>query len=444
MIIKGATIINEGKERVGDVLVRDGIITQVSSSLDIVGEDVVDASGCYLLPGVIDDHVHFREPGMTHKADMHTESMAAVAGGVTSVLDMPNVIPQTTTHALWVQRMQLAERHMHCNYGFFIGATDSNIDEILKLPVEQYPGVKLFMGSSTGNMLVDSYESLVKIFNKSPKIIMAHCEDTATVNHNMKIAQEQHGDDPDIIYHSYIRSREACITSSSLAARLARETGARLHIAHISTAEELELVDCSTNLDLSVGPRVTGEACIAHLIYTQQDYNRLGTKIKCNPSIKHNSDRNALRKALTDGRIAVVGTDHAPHLLSEKSGGARSAVSGMPMVQFSLISMLDLVDGGILTMTRLVDLMCHNPAKLFGIQDRGFIREGMHADIVLVKPTSAYRLSKDSILSKCGWSPRENDEFHWKVSKTYISGNLVYDGNKVDTSFHGSALRFCN
>ena len=442
MIIKGAVIVNDGQERVGDVLIRDGIIQRISNTLDIDDDDVIDAHDCYLLPGIIDDHVHFREPGLTDKADMHTESMAAVAGGVTSVLDMPNVVPQTTSCETWQQRMQLAEKQMHCNYGFFVGATNSNMDEIMKIPVERYPGVKLFMGSSTGNMLVDRKESLMHIFRNSPKIIMAHCEDTAIINRNMQIAREQFGDDPDVIHHPEIRSREACIASSSLAVKMARETGARLHIAHISTAEELEFLDKADFRDNSNEAKITGEACVAHLIYTQDDYGRLGTRIKCNPAIKHNTDRKALRKALTDGRIAVVGTDHAPHLLSDKTGGARTAASGIPMIQFSLISMLELVDEGILPLTRLVELMCHNPAKLFGIQQRGFIREGMYADLVLVRRIEPYRLSKDVILSKCGWSPRENDEFHWKVCKTFVSGNLVYDGKNVDTTFHGNSLIF--
>ena len=442
MIIKGAVIVNDGQERVGDVLIRDGIIQRISNTLDIDDDDVIDAHDCYLLPGIIDDHVHFREPGLTDKADMHTESMASVAGGVTSVLDMPNVVPQTTSCETWQQRMQLAEKQMHCNYGFFVGATNSNMDEIMKIPVERYPGVKLFMGSSTGNMLVDRKESLMHIFRNSPKIIMAHCEDTAIINRNMQIAREQFGDDPDVIHHPEIRSREACIASSSLAVKMARETGARLHIAHISTAEELEFLDKADFRDNSNEAKITGEACVAHLIYTQDDYGRLGTRIKCNPAIKHNTDRKALRKALTDGRIAVVGTDHAPHLLSDKTGGARTAASGIPMIQFSLISMLELVDEGILPLTRLVELMCHNPAKLFGIQQRGFIREGMYADLVLVRRIEPYRLSKDVILSKCGWSPRENDEFHWKVCKTFVSGNLVYDGKNVDTTFHGNSLIF--
>ena len=442
MIIKGAVIVSDGQERVGDVLIRDGVIQRISNTLDIDDDDVIDAHDCYLLPGIIDDHVHFREPGLTDKADMHTESMSAVAGGVTSVLDMPNVVPQTTSFETWEQRMQLAEKQMHCNYGFFIGATNSNMDEILKIPVERYPGVKLFMGSSTGNMLVDRKESLMHIFRNSPKIIMVHCEDTAIINRNMQIAREQFGDDPDIIHHPEIRSREACIASSSLAVKMARETCARLHIAHISTAEELEFLDKADFRDNSNETRITGEACVAHLIYTQEDYRRLGAKIKCNPAIKHNTDREALRKALTDGRIAVVGTDHAPHLLSDKTGGARTAASGIPMIQFSLISMLELVEEGILPLTRLVELMCHNPAKLFGIQQRGFIREGMYADLVLVRRTEPYRLSKDVILSKCGWSPRENDDFHWKVCKTLISGNLVYDGKNVDTAFHGNSLIF--
>lgn len=442
MIIKGAVIVSDGQERVGDVLIRDGVILRISNTLDIDDDEVIDAHGCYLLPGIIDDHVHFREPGLTDKADMHTESMAAVAGGVTSVLDMPNVVPQTTSYETWQQRMQLAEKQMHCNYGFFIGATNSNMDEILKIPVEQYPGVKLFMGSSTGNMLVDRKDSLMHIFRNSPKIIMAHCEDTAIINRNMQIACEQFGDDPDVIHHPEIRSREACIASSSLAVKMAKETGARLHIAHISTAEELEFLDKADFHDNSNDTKITGEACVAHLIYTQEDYGRYGTRIKCNPAIKHNTDRKALRKALTDGRIAVVGTDHAPHRLSDKTGGARTAASGMPMIQFSLISMLELVSEGILPLTRLVELMCHNPAKLFGIQQRGFIREGMYADLVLVRRTDPYRLQKDVILSKCGWSPRENDEFHWKVCKTLISGNLVYDGKDVDTTFHGNPLIF--
>lgn len=438
MIIRGAVIVSDGQERVGDVFIQNGVILQISNTLDIDDNDVIDASGCYLLPGIIDDHVHFREPGLTDKADMHTESMAAVAGGVTSVLDMPNVVPQTTSCETWRQRMQIAERQMHCNYGFFVGATNSNMDEILQIPVERYPGVKLFMGSSTGNMLVDRKESLMHIFRNSPKIIMAHCEDTAIINRNMQVAREKYGDDPDMIHHPEIRSREACIASSTLAARMAMETGARLHIAHISTAEELELLD---NLD-SNDARITGEACIAHLIYTQQDYRSLRTRIKCNPAIKHNTDRDALRRALNDGRIAVVGTDHAPHLLSDKTGGARTAASGIPMIQFSLISMLELVSEGILPLTRLVELMCHNPARLFGIQQRGFIREGMYADLVIVRNTEPYRLTKDGILSKCGWSPRENDEFRWKVCKTLISGNLVYDGKIVNTSFHGNPLMF--
>ena len=442
MIIKGATIVNEGTERVGDVLVRDGIICQISSSLSTEHDEIVDANGCYLLPGIIDDHVHFREPGLTHKADMHTESMAAVAGGVTSVLDMPNVVPQTTSYETWLQRMQLAERQMHCNYAFFIGATDDNLDEIRKLSTDQYPGVKLFMGSSTGNMLVDRRESLMQIFSNSLKIIMAHCEDTAIINKNMQIACERFGSDPDIVHHPEIRSREACIASSSLAVKLARETGARLHIAHISTAEELEFLDNTLSADNLKCARITGEACVAHLIYTQEDYVRLGTRIKCNPAIKHNNDREALRRALTDGRIAVVGTDHAPHLLSEKIGGACKAASGIPMIQFSLISMLELVNEGILPITRLVELMSHNPARLFKIRHRGFIREGMLADLVIVKRSEPYHLSKDSILSKCGWSPRENDVFHWKVCKTFISGNLVYDGNEVNTTFHGNPLEF--
>ena len=435
-IINNATIVNNGESHVGSLLVSDGRIERIVLGGEIEPQDgcqVVDATGMYLLPGVIDGHVHFREPGMTAKADMHTESMAAAAGGVTSVLDMPNVVPQTTTVANWCERMEMAKGRMHVNYAFFLGATNDNLDEIMSMPSEEYPGVKLFMGSSTGNMLVDRREMLEGLFAKSPKLIMSHCEDTARINANMKKAQELYGDDPDVTHHAEIRDAEACWQSSALAAELANATGARLHIAHISTERELDLL----------GGNITGEACVAHLLYTDEDYARLRGRIKCNPSIKSASDRKALRQALTDGRITCIGTDHAPHLLSEKQGGARTAVSGMPMVQFSLVSMLEMVDEGVLSIERLVQLMCHNPANLFGIKERGYIQEGTKADLVLVRREEvAHTITSEDVLSKCGWSPREGDALHWRVRATWVNGNLVWDGQTVNTNIYGKALCF--
>jgi dihydroorotase len=436
-IISNATIVNNGESRVGSLLINDGKIEKIvfspSEVLSAEGAKVVDARGQYLLPGVIDDHVHFREPGMTAKADMHTESMAAAAGGVTSVLDMPNVVPQTTTVENWRQRMELAKDGMHVNYAFFIGATNNNLDEIMAMPLKEYPGVKLFMGSSTGNMLVDKREMLEQLFSRSPKLIMTHCEETSRINANMKAAQEKYGDDPSIEQHPVIRDAEACWQSSALAAELAHATSARLHIAHISTEKELSLL----------GGNITGEACVAHLLYTDADYARLRGRIKCNPAIKTDADRQALRRAIADGTITCIGTDHAPHLLSEKEGGARTAVSGMPMVQFSLPSMLEMVDEGVLSIEQLVQLMCHNPAILFGIEGRGFIAEGMQADLVLVsRNEEPYTITSDIVLSKCGWSPREGDALHWSILSTWVNGNLVWDGTKVDTAIHGQPLIF--
>lgn len=435
-IINNATIVNNGESHVGSLLVCEGRIERIVLGGEIQPQDgcqMVDATGMYLLPGVIDDHVHFREPGMTAKADMHTESMAAAAGGVTSVLDMPNVVPQTTTVERWRERMALAKERMHVNYGFFIGATNDNLDEILAMPSTEYPAVKLFMGSSTGNMLVDKREMLEELFAKTPKLIMTHCEDTARINANMAEARQKYGDDPDITHHAEIRDAEACWQSSALAAEMAKASGARLHIAHISTERELALL----------GGNITGEACVAHLLYTDQDYARLRGRIKCNPAIKSESDREALRRGLTDGRIICIGTDHAPHLLSEKQGGARTAVSGMPMVQFSLVSMLEMVDEGVLSMERIVQLMCHNPATLFGIQDRGFIREGMMADLVLVRRDEVpYTIASSDVLSKCGWSPREGDALHWRVMSTWVNGKCVWDGVKVREDVYGMPLAF--
>lgn len=434
-VIENATIVNEEQSFKGSLLIEDDRIADIAPGREIHAEGAVtiDAEGMLLMPGVIDDHVHFREPGLTRKATMHTESMAAAAGGVTSVLDMPNVVPQTVTNELLGERQALGLKEMHVNHAFFLGATNDNLEEVKRLDTESSPGVKLFMGSSTGNMLVDREETLRRLFRESPALIMAHCEDTARINRRIAEYKARYGEDPDVRYHSEIRDEEACLESSRLAAALAREAGARLHIAHISTAEELALAAPEAGITL--------EACVPHLLYSTDDYALKGSLIKCNPAVKGPRHRQALREALTSGAITTIGTDHAPHLLSEKAGGALKAVSGMPMVQFSLASMLTLADEGVVTKERLVSLMCHNPARLFGIKERGFLRPGYKADLTLVKPEH-HTIRRDEVLSLCGWSPREGEEVTWQVAATWVNGQKVWDGERVDTGVRGEALRF--
>lgn len=433
-LIHNAKIVNEGRQFKGAVLIEDDRIAAIyegdspSFSIDPSSFTSIDADGALLLPGIIDTHVHFREPGMTHKADIESESRAALAGGVTSVLDMPNVNPPTTTLERWQERMALGAAKSRINYSYYIGATN-------ELSFSNYPPsipIKLFMGSSTGNVLVDKREALIRIFQYAAEHdvpVVAHCEDTPRINERMAEAKQRWGDDPAVEHHSWIRDEEACYRSSSLAAQMARETGAKLHIAHITTARELELL----------GGNVTGEVCVPHLLFTNDDYTTLGTRIKCNPAIKTRKDREALRKALADGTLLTIGTDHAPHLLSEKQGGCQSAVSGMPMIQFSLVSMLGLVDEGVLSIERMVDAMCHQPAMLFGIQERGFIRKGYKADLVLVQPKN-WTLGIEDILSKCGWSPLEGNNFHWQVKQTYVNGKLAFDNGEIYDTVRGEAL----
>ena len=434
-VIENATIVNEEQSFKGSLLIEDDRIADIAPGREIHAEGAVtiDAEGMLLMPGVIDDHVHFREPGLTRKATMHTESMAAAAGGVTSVLDMPNVVPQTVTNELLGERQALGLREMHVNHAFFLGATNDNLEEVKRLDTESCPGVKLFMGSSTGNMLVDREETLRRLFRESPALIMAHCEDTARINRRIAEYKARNGEDPDVRFHSEIRDEEACLESSRLAAALAREAGARLHIAHISTAEELTLAAPEAGITL--------EACVPHLLYSTEDYALKGSLIKCNPAVKGPRHRQALRKALTSGAITTIGTDHAPHLLTEKAGGALKAVSGMPMVQFSLPSMLTLSDEGVVTKERLVSLMCHNPARLFGIRERGFLRPGYKADLTLVKP-ERHTIRRDEVLSLCGWSPREGERVTWQVAATWVNGQKVWDGERVDAGVRGEALRF--
>ena len=438
-LIKNGTIVNEGRSFLGDLVVDGEQIEEIYEGKAPRGiyDQVIDASGCFVLPGVIDDHVHFREPGLTRKADIESESRAAAFGGVTSYFEMPNTNPQTTTLEALEDKFALGAQKSHVNYSFFFGATNDNVDLFDRLDVHRISGIKLFMGSSTGNMLVDKYESLQQIFVKAKKMglpVMTHCEDTDIINRNMAAYQKKYGEDPDVKFHPEIRSVEACYESSSLAVKLAKESGAHLHIAHVTTARELEFFGKDEN--------ITGEAVIAHLYFSDEDYADKQAFIKCNPAIKTVNDRKALREALADGRISVVGTDHAPHEWKDKQGGCAKAASGMPMVQFSLVSMLELVDKGVLSIERMVEVMSHHPAKLFHVDKRGFLRPGYQADIVIVRPHTAWTVQKEIIQSKCGWSPMEGHEYQWQVEQTICNGHLIYNKGEFDEAYRGEELTF--
>lgn len=438
-LIKNGTIVNEGRSFLGDLVVNGEQIEEIYEGKAPRGiyDQVIDASGCFVLPGVIDDHVHFREPGLTRKADIESESRAAAFGGVTSYFEMPNTNPQTTTLEALEDKFALGAQKSHVNYSFFFGATNDNVDSFDRLDVHRIPGIKLFMGSSTGNMLVDKYESLQQIFVKAKKLglpVMTHCEDTDIINRNMAAYQKKYGEDPDVKFHPEIRSVEACYASSSLAVKLAKESVAHLHIAHVTTARELEFFGKDEN--------ITGEAVIAHLYFSDEDYADKKAFIKCNPAIKTVKDRQALREALADGRISVVGTDHAPHEWKDKQGGCAKAASGMPMVQFSLVSMLELVDEGVLSIERMVEVMSHHPAKLFQVDKRGFLRPGYQADIVIVRPHTAWTVQKEIIQSKCGWSPMEGHEYQWQVEQTICNGHLIYNKGEFDEAYRGEELTF--
>ena len=439
ILIENGCIVNEGRTCRGSVAIADDRITDILEDQKAqprgTYDQVVDATGCFVLPGVIDTHVHFREPGLTEKADIESESRAAAFGGVTSYCEMPNTVPQTTTIEALDDKRSLARAKSHVNYSFFFGATNDNYADFARLDRHRVPGIKLFMGSSTGNMLVDRYGSLLKVFETAARLdlpVMAHCEDTDTINHNMSQMKKAYGDDPDVMLHPLIRSEEACYESSALAVQLARTYGTHLHVAHISTARELELL----------GGNVTGEACVAHLLFTSADYARKRALIKCNPAVKRDEDRQALRQALTDGRITTVATDHAPHLLAQKQGGCARAASGMPMVQFSLPVMLGLASEGVLSMERVVELMCHQPAQLFQIRERGFLRPGYKADIAIVRPTEPYVVSNDMVQSRCGWTPLEGDTLCWRVSHTLCNGRFVVDDGRFCPDSRGEELLF--
>lgn len=463
-IIEGGTIVNEGRTFDGSIIIEDGTIVglvpldqleeleklalleKLAPLEELVPLERINASGCFIFPGLIDDHVHFREPGLTEKADMDTESRAAAAGGVTSFFDMPNTNPQTTSLKALEAKFAIARQKSHVNYSFFYGATNDNVDTFPQLDIHRIPGIKLFMGSSTGNMLVDRQEALERIFKTTPLPLMAHCEDTSIINRNMAVAKAHYGDDPVVTHHPEIRSEQACYESTRLAVALAQKHHARLHVAHLTTSKELELfaqnIQNTPNNQNTLSTPITAEAVISHLYFSDADYQRLGTRIKCNPAIKTENDRDALRQALQDGRITVIGTDHAPHLLSQKEGGCVKAASGMPIIQFSLVTMLELVDEGVLSLERLVELMCHNPARLFEVRDRGFIRPGYRADLVLVRPNTPWTVTPDCILSKCGWSPMEGHTYSWRVERTLCNGHTVYADGNVDTNYIGEEIAF--
>ena len=439
--IKNARIVNEGETFEGSVIIADENIVEVlkgTQAPSIPYNKTIDANGYYLIPGVIDDHVHFRDPGLTHKADIHTESMAAAAGGVTSYMDMPNTNPQTTTLEALEEKFKNAETKSVVNYSFYFGATNNNAHLLPQLNKQQVCGVKLFMGASTGNMLVDKMQILKQIFSDAGMLIATHCEDQNIISARAAAYREKYGDDPDVKYHPEIRNEEACYESSSLAISLAKETGARLHIMHISTAKELTLLEDKPLSEKNI----TAEACVSHLFFSDKDYEKYGARVKCNPAIKSEADRDALRQALQSNLIDVIGTDHAPHLLEEKQGGALKAVSGMPTIQFSLNAVMELVHEGALSIEQLVQKMCHAPATLFQIKKRGFIRPGYKADLVLLNPSCSWTVTNDCLLSKCGWSPMEGQTFHSKVEKTFVNGYPVYDGTQVDQAYRGQALRF--
>ena len=439
-LIYGATIVNEGRSFKGSLTLNNDLIESVVEGDALPEEHFdqrLDATGCLVLPGVIDDHVHFREPGLTAKADLESESRAAAYGGVTTFFEMPNTVPQTTTLEALNQKLELAQSKSHVNYSFFFGATNQNAHLFERLDTKRVPGIKLFMGASTGNMLVDRLETLENIFKHAPLPIMTHCEDTQLINQNMAEAKRLYGDDPAVEHHPTIRSTEACYQSSALAVELATKYGAQLHVAHLTTAQELSLFGSDQ--------RITAEAVIAHLWFCDDDYRTLGTQIKCNPAVKTRADRDALRAALTDGRISVVATDHAPHLVSDKLGGCAKAASGMPMVQFSLPAMLELCEKGVLTVERVVELMCHAPARLFAINKRGFIKPGYKADLAIVRRDEPWTVTKDCIQSKCQWSPMEGEQFHWRVVRTICNGHLLLDEDGTfDTHYRGEEVAFCH
>lgn len=441
VLIKNAQIVNEGTITSGDVLIEADRIAEIAPSISVKNADtkVIDADGFYLIPGMIDDQVHFREPGLTHKATIKTESRAAVAGGITSFIEMPNTVPQATTIDLLEQKFAIAAKDAHANYSFMFGGTNDNLSEILKVDKTKVAGLKLFLGSSTGNMLVDNPAVLEEIFSKTDLLISTHCEDEATIKKNLEAAIAIYGDAIPIEKHPEIRSEQACYISSSQAIALAKKTGARLHVFHLSTAKETKLFDKKKALK---DKKITAEVCVHHLWFTSEDYPSKGTKIKWNPAIKTKKDREGLWKALNEGRIDVIATDHAPHTLEEKNNVYTKAPSGGPLVQHALEALFEMQRKGYITVEKLVEKVAHNPAILFEIKDRGYIRKGYKADLVLINPNAPWTVTKENIAYKCGWSPFEGTTFRARVTHTFVNGHLAYQNGEIAKTPKGERLTF--
>ncbi|MFT6825780.1 MAG: dihydroorotase [Patiriisocius sp.] len=441
VLIKNAQIVNEGTITTGDVLIEGDRIAEIADTISVKSADtkVIDADGFYLIPGMIDDQVHFREPGLTHKGTIKTESRAAVAGGITSFIEMPNTVPQATTIALLEEKFAIAAKDAHANYSFMFGGTNDNLAEILKVDKTKVAGLKLFLGSSTGNMLVDNPKVLEEIFSKTDLLISTHCEDEATIKKNLEEAIAKYGEDIPIEKHPDIRSEEACYISSSQAIALAKKTGARLHVFHVSTAKETKLFDKKKPLK---DKKITAEVCIHHLWFTDEDYASKGTKIKWNPAVKTKKDKEGLWKALNEGRIDVIATDHAPHTLEEKNNVYTKAPSGGPLVQHALEALFEMHRKGYITVEKLVEKIAHNPAILFEIKDRGYIRKGYKADLVLINPNAPWTVTKDNIVYKCGWSPFEGTAFTARVTHTFVNGHLAYENGRFSESTNAERLTF--
>lgn len=439
-LIKGATIVNENTVFVGDVLIENSIIKQIGIEiLPTENAQVIDAKGKFLIPGIIDDQVHFREPGLTHKATIATESKAAIAGGITSFIEMPNTVPQATTQELLEEKFDIAAKTSYANYSFMFGGTNDNLDEVLKTNPKNVAGIKLFLGSSTGNMLVDNEVVLEKIFSSTKMLIAVHCEDEATIRKNTEHYKEIYGDDIPMKFHPIIRSEEACYLSSSKAIELAKKTGARLHVFHLSTEKETHLFRNDIPLEEK---QITAEVCVHHLWFSDEDYDEKGTHIKWNPAVKTVEDRAGLWKALLDDRIDIIATDHAPHTLEEKDNIYTKAPSGGPLVQHALNAILEKVKEGTISIEKAVEKMSHNPAKIFKIEKRGFIKEGYYADLVLVNRNQSNTVSKKSVLYKCGWSPFEGTEFSSTITHTFVNGNLMYENGNFNEEIKGERLLF--
>ncbi len=439
ILLKNATIVNEGQIFEADVLLEDNYIERVAPAITSPNATVIDLNGSYLLPGIIDDQVHFREPGLTHKGTIYTESRAAVAGGITTYMEQPNTVPQTTTLKHLEEKFQIAAQNSFANYSFLFGGTNDNLEELKRLDKKQCSGVKLFLGSSTGNMLVDDEAVLEQIFSNTEMVISVHCEDEGTIRKNLEQYRSRFGEDIPIACHPKIRSKEACYLSSSKAIALAEKTGARLHVFHLSTAKELELFTNTLPLEKK---RITAEVCIHHLWFSEKDYEQKGTFIKWNPAVKTATDREGLWEALLDGRIDVIATDHAPHTLEEKENVYTKAPSGGPLVQHALVAMLEKHKSGGISLEQIVKKMCHNPAILFEIEKRGFIREGYYADLVQVALDSPWEVTKSNLLYKCGWSPFEGIRFGAQVQRTFVNGHLAYDHGVISEDRRAMRLTF--